>query len=205
MMNGFDLAVLVLLLLAFFDGYRRGAIRMLAGLATVVLAAIFGGKLAEKMLPQLQKLLDCSTEAANVLSYVAAFLAIAFVLGLVGRAVQKLFESVNLSFVNRILGSVISMGTAAVVLSILLNLLLIFDSGQKIIKPALKEKSFFYERIRAVIPAAVPYFDRKAWEEYVPEKYRRQIENFEEEERGSEKGNPIDSSFQKRHFETGSV
>ena len=205
MLNWFDLIVLTLLLIAFVNGYRKGLVMMLAGLATVILAAIFGGKLAVRILPELQKLFDMSPQLANVLSYVAAFLAIAVVLGLVAALVQKIFETVNLNFVNRLLGSVVSVATTTIVLSILLNLVLMLDSGERMIKPDVKEKSFFYERIQAVVPAIVPYLDKKMWEEFVPEKYRKQIESYDGEQLVPGTGNPIDSAFQRKYFETDSI
>ena len=205
MLNWFDLIVLILLLIAFVNGYRKGLVMMLAGLATVILAAIFGGKLAVRILPELQKLFDMSPQLANVLSYVAAFLAIAVVLGLVAALVQKIFETVNLNFVNRLLGSVVSVATTTIVLSILLNLVLMLDSGERMIKPDVKEKSFFYERIQAVVPAIVPYLDKKMWEEFVPEKYRKQIESYDGEQLVPGTGNPVDSAFQRKYFETDSI
>ncbi len=205
MLNWFDLIVLILLLIAFVNGYRKGLVMMLAGLATVILAAIFGGKLAVRILPELQKLFDMSPQLANVLSYVAAFLAIAVVLGLVAALVQKIFETVNLNFINRLLGSVVSVATTTIVLSILLNLVLMLDSGERMIKPDVKEKSFFYERIQAVVPAIVPYLDKKMWEEFVPEKYRKQIESYDGEQLVPGTGNPIDSAFQRKYFETDSI
>ncbi len=205
MLNWFDLIVLILLLIAFVNGYRKGLVMMLAGLVTVILAAIFGGKLAVRILPELQKLFDMSPQLANVLSYVAAFLAIAVVLGLVAALVQKIFETVNLNFVNRLLGSVVSVATTTIVLSILLNLVLMLDSGERMIKPDVKEKSFFYERIQAVVPAIVPYLDKKMWEEFVPEKYRKQIESYDGEQLVPGTGNPIDSAFQRKYFETDSI
>ena len=205
MLNWFDLIVLILLLIAFVNGYRKGLVMMLAGLATVILAAIFGGKLAVRILPELQKLFDMSPQLANVLSYVATFLAIAVVLGLVAALVQKIFETVNLNFVNRLLGSVVSVATTTIVLSILLNLVLMLDSGERMIKPDVKEKSFFYERIQAVVPAIVPYLDKKMWDEFVPEKYRKQIESYDGEQLVPGTGNPIDSAFQRKSFETDSI
>ncbi|MEA5044379.1 MAG: CvpA family protein, partial [Petrimonas sp.] len=140
-----------------------------------------------------------SPQVATVLSYVAAFLAIGAVVSMIGFLVQKLFESVNLNFFNRILGSIVSIGTTVVVLSILLNLILMLDRKEKIIKSDIKQKSFFYERVRVAVPAIVPYLDKETWEEYVPEKYREQLEN------NIGTGQPIDSAFQKKYFETDSI
>ncbi|MEA5045027.1 MAG: CvpA family protein, partial [Petrimonas sp.] len=104
MLNWFDLLVLIFLIVAFINGYRKGLVSMLVGLATVVLAAVFAGKLADSLLPHIQKLFGSSPQVATVLSYVAAFLAIGAVVSMIGFLVQKLFESVNLNFFNRILG-----------------------------------------------------------------------------------------------------
>lgn len=205
MLNWFDLLVLIFLLIAFVNGYRKGLVMMLVGLATVILAAVFAGKLAVTVLPYLQKTFDFSPQVTHVLSYVAAFLAIAAVVSLIGFLVQKVFESVNLNFINRILGSVVSMGTTVVVLSILLNLILMLDGEEKIIKPNIKQKSFFYEKVRVAVPAIVPYLNKEVWEEFVPEKYRKQIENSGSINYDTENGQPIDSAFQKKYFETDSI
>lgn len=205
MLNWFDIVILVFLLIAFINGYRKGLVTMLVGLATVILAAVFGGKLAARVLPELQNLFDMSPQAANVLSYVAAFFLIAIVVSLAGKMVQKIFESVNLSFVNRLLGSVISLATAMVVCSILLNLVLMLDFNEKLIKPEVKKESFFYDRVRVVVPAIVPYLDKEIWEEYVPEKYRKQIEGSGNTNDISGNGQTIDSTFQKKHFDTDSI
>ena len=205
MLNGFDLIILIFLLVAFVNGYRKGLVMMLVGLATVILAAVFAGKLAVTVLPYLQKTFDISPQVTHVLSYVAAFLAIAAVVSLIGFLVQKVFESVNLNFINRILGGVVSMGTTVVVLSILLNLILMLDGEEKIIKPNIKQKSFFYEKVRVAVPAIVPYLNKEVWEEFVPEKYRKQIENSGSINYDTENGQPIDSAFQKKYFETDSI
>lgn len=205
MLNGFDLIILIFLLVAFVNGYRKGLVMMLVGLATVILAAVFAGKLAVTVLPYLQKTFDFSPQVTHVLSYVAAFLAIAAVVSLIGFLVQKVFESVNLNFINRILGGVVSMGTTVVVLSILLNLILMLDGEEKIIKPNIKQKSFFYEKVRVAVPAIVPYLNKEMWEEFVPEKYRKQIEDSGSINYDTENGQPIDSAFQKKHFETDSI
>ena len=205
MLNGFDLIILIFLLVAFVNGYRKGLVMMLVGLATVILAAVFAGKLAVTVLPYLQKTFDFSPQVTHVLSYVAAFLAIAAVVSLIGFLVQKVFESVNLNFINRILGGVVSMGTTVVVLSILLNLILMLDGEEKIIKPNIKQKSFFYEKVRVAVPAIVPYLTKEVWEEFVPEKYRKQIENSGSINYDTENGQPIDSAFQKKYFETDSI
>ncbi|SCD19422.1 Colicin V production protein [Proteiniphilum saccharofermentans] len=193
-MNWFDLTVGILLLIAFINGYRKGLIMQLVGLATIILAAVFGGRLAQTILPQINRIIDLSPEVARVLSFILAFVAIAVGLSLVGRLLQRFIDIVFLSFINRLLGAVIAAGTMMVFLSIILNLVLMLDLNQQVINKKTKEESFFFERVEAVVPAIVPYLQPQLWEEVIPEKYREEIEKKSEP--------AIDSTYQQRHFST---
>ena len=160
-MNWFDVLVGMLLLIAFINGYRKGLIMQLVGLATIVLAAIFGGRIAERIFPEIIRLIDISPASAKVLAFVLAFALIAILLSLIGRLIQKFVDVVMLSFINRLLGSVISMGTMMFFLSILLNLILVLDKKEVVINRKTKQESFFFERVEAVVPAVIPYMNKE--------------------------------------------
>lgn len=197
-MNWFDLTVLIILLIAAVNGYRKGLIAMLGGFAIIILAAIFGGKLAKTILPTINGWFDLTPNMAGVLSYIIAFLAIAIVISLLIKLMQSILQSININLLNRLLGLLVSLGSTMLIMSILLNLILMLDFKEKIIEPEIKQNSFFYERVQVVVPAIVPFLDRETWEEYVPKKYRDQIEKGSPYE-------PIDSHYQKKYFETDSI
>ncbi|MFA7494498.1 MAG: CvpA family protein [Proteiniphilum sp.] len=191
-MNWFDLTVGILLLIAFINGYRKGLIMQLVGLATIILAAIFGGRIALTILPEINRVTNLSPEMARVLAFILVFVAIAIVLSLIGRLIQRFIDIVLLSFVNRVLGAVIAAGTMMVFLSIILNLILMLDPNENVISKKIKEDSFFFKRVEAVVPAIVPYLQPQLWDEIIPEKYREEIEK--------KSGPAIDSTYQQRHF-----
>lgn len=200
-MNWFDLLVGILLLIAFINGYRKGLIMQLVGLATLVLAAIFGGRLAGRILPEITRLTELSPDAARVLSFVLAFALIAIVLSLIGRLIQKFIDVVFLSFINRMLGSVIAAGTMMLLLSIILNLVLMLDKNETVINGEIRKESFFFGRVEAVVPAIVPYMNKEFWEGYIPKNYREELERKSDSIYQSlPEGNRIDSTFQQRHF-----
>ena len=202
MTNWFDLTVGILLLLAVINGYRKGLIMQLVGLAILVLSAIFGGRVAEMILPHLTGWIDLSPEAARVLSFLLAFAAIAIALTLVGKLIQRFFDLVLLSFLNRLIGAVIAAGTMMLFLSILLNLLLLLDRNETVISPQIKEESFFYSRVEAVVPAIVPHLNSRLWDEYVPKSYREEMEKKSDSLYQSlPEGQTVDSSYQKRYFD----
>lgn len=200
MMNWFDIAVIISLLVAFFTGYRKGLVMQLAGLFTIILAAIFGGKLAKIILPELQKIFDSmSPHVASVFSYIVAFAAIALTISIVAKLIQGLFVAVNLNFVNRILGSMVALASVMLIFSLLLNLALMLDSQERVIKREIKENSFFYKRVQVVGPSIVPYLNKETWEKYIPENYRKQMEE------STVSPTQIDSVFQKNNFKTDTI
>ena len=202
MMNWFDILIGILLLIALINGYRKGLIMQLVGLATIVMAAIFGGRLAERILPEITGLTNLSPEAARVLSFILAFALIAIVLSLIGRLLQKFIDVVLLSFFNRLMGAVIATGTMMLFLSIILNLVLMLDKNEVVIRKEIREDSFFFERVEAVVPAMIPYLNQEFWDEYVPEKYREEIEKKSDSiYQPLPGGERIDSTYQQRYFD----
>src|SRR5690554_2015424 len=202
MMNWFDILIGILLLIALINGYRKGLIMQLVGLATIVLASIFGGRLAERILPEITGLTNLSPEAARVLSFILAFALIAIVLSLIGRLLQKFIDVVLLSFFNRLMGAVIATGTMMLFLSIILNLVLMLDKNEVVIRKEIREDSFFFERVEAVVLAMIPYLNQEFWDEYVPEKYREEIEKKSDSiYQPLPGGERIDSTYQQRYFD----
>ncbi len=202
MMNWFDILISILLLIALVNGYRKGLIMQLVGLATIVLAAIFGGRLAESIFPEIIGMINLSPEAARVLSFIIAFVLIAIVLSIVGRLLQKFIDVVLLSFFNRLLGAVIAVGTMMLFLSIILNLVLMLDKKEVVIKKEIREESFFFERVEAVVPAIIPHLNQEFWNEYVPENYREEIEKKSDSIFQPLPGSDlIDSTYQQRYFD----
>jgi membrane protein required for colicin V production len=168
-MNWFDITIGIFLLLAFINGYRKGLIMQLIGLAGILLAIIFGGKFASVILPHLDRTFDWSPQVLHVLSYALAFVAIALVASLAGQIIERIINIIFLSFFNRILGGVTGVAIAMIVFSLLLNLLLVFDKDEQIIGARIRNNSFFFERIEAVVPTIAPYLNKELWDEYIPE------------------------------------
>lgn len=172
MLNWFDIVVAISLIIAFFNGWQKGLVMQLVNLAGLVIAIVFAGQLAKKIVPWVLDIADISPNAATVAAYILAFAAIMLAATLVGSAVQRFIEVVHINFLNRLLGAVVAAGIALVMLSLVLNLVLMVDTHERIITAKLKKQSYFYEKVRMVVPLIVPYLNQETWEKYIPEKYR---------------------------------
>ena len=107
-MTGFDIAVIVVVLLSALLGLWRGVIRevfaLAAWIAAIVCMFLFGSRVAQ-MLPMLQ----LSAETAwlrSLAGYALVFVGVFLLLSVIGFAFSKLVKAVGLSFVDRALGMV---------------------------------------------------------------------------------------------------
>ena len=123
-MTGFDIAVIVVVVLSALLGLWRGVIRevfaLAAWIAAVVCMFLFGGRAAQ-MLPMLQ----LSAETAwlrSLAGHALVFLTVFVVLSVIGFVFSKLVKAVGLSFVDRALGMVFGVlrGALIVVLLVLM-------------------------------------------------------------------------------------
>ena len=175
-MDTFDLIVLIVLAIAFVAGYRKGMVMQLVSLAGLMIALIFAGYIAKNILPLIvENVHGIAPNVASALSYVFAFIAIMAAAHFLGRAIEKLIDIVHLSFFNKTIGGIISLGISMTFLSLLLNLVLMLDTNENIIRPDTKTNSFFFERVRVVVPAIVPYLNQEVWMQYIPDTYQKQL------------------------------
>ena len=178
-MNWLDIVIAFFLLIAFFEGYRKGLIMQLVVLAGVLIAVIFSGKLANVIQPMLERITDFTPETLQVASYILAFIAIAIVAVMVGRLVETIIDVIFLGFFNRLLGGVVAMATTLIVFNLAINLLLILDTDNQIFSERTKSDSFFFNRVESIVPAIVPHLNRELWERHFPEIEEREERDFE--------------------------
>ena len=188
-MSWFDIIVFLVLLGAFIKGMRKGLAMQIAGLAAIVIGAIFAGKAANIILPYLLEIINISSNVAVMLSYAIAFIIIVVGIKIIGRMLHNLFEALYISFLNKILGAALGVVSASLVLSILVNLAVILDTEQDIITERIKTETFFYSKIQKVAPIIVPYLKEEIWEKHIQERIQKDDEKYVNEE-----SNPISRS-----------
>ena len=179
-MSWFDIIVLLVLLGSFVRGMKKGLTMQLAGLAAIIIGAIFAGKVAHILLPFLLKSINISANVIGVISYILAFTIIVFGIKFIGKMIHSLFEALHISFLNKIMGAVVGVISASVVLSILINLAVMLDPEEEVITSELKSDTFFYSKIQQVIPNIVPYLKKDIWDKYIPEQLKKEDEERKE-------------------------
>lgn len=180
----FDIIILLILVGAFINGMQKGLTMQLADFVSILLAAIFAGKVAGVILPHLLKAIHISESIARVVSYVLSFIIIVFAIRFIGKMFHTLIVALHMGFINKILGAALSVISASLVLSILINLMIILDPEETILANEIKTDTFFYSKIQVAAPIIVPFLKEEVWDKHIQEKIN-QLED---------KGNKQDNS-----------
>lgn len=156
-MNWFDLVVVIIAGLALVKGFFSGFIMQAATLAGIILGAIFAGKLAAFIAPEMISLIDGSPHIIGPLSYIIAFVIILVILFFAGKLIESFADALQLSALNRLAGALFSCAKWIILFSIALNLLAEFDQDKKIIQEDIRKESYTYPLVSEVAKTVIPY------------------------------------------------
>ncbi len=151
-MNSLDLLLLIPITLGFIFGLFKGLIKELTSLVAILLG-IYGAKL---FAPLVSKVLinkfDFSPTIAHPIAYVILFIGIGIGLLLLANVLDKIFGSLSLGGLNKILGGIFGGLKYALIVSVLLNVFDALDSRFSLIKHQTKESSIGYKPLMGFGP-----------------------------------------------------
>ncbi len=152
----FDIIILVVLALALFQGFRRGLIIEVMGLASIIIA----GYAAYYLTSGVAELLEWDFDYATQLTFVLVFLAFLFGVVIVARIITKILKVVGLGIINQIGGAAVAMLKYLVVLAILLSFFIPLNKSVGLMSKEDIDKSALYEPMEKVSAALFPYFNK---------------------------------------------
>jgi membrane protein required for colicin V production len=127
-MNYFDIIIAVVLVWAFYSGYKKGAIYMLISFIAIIVgvyAAVFFSYL---LVGKIGEFIHTDPEKLKVISYILTFVIVFGFLHLIGKILDKFLQAIALGFVNRLIGGGISVAMKILILALVLWM---FDQGNK--------------------------------------------------------------------------
>lgn len=166
-MSWLDIIILLPLLIGLVRGLMRGLISEMTSIVAIVLGFL-GAKLWSAIVAAwlLQQFAWPET-VCIVVAYAVLFLGIALILNIFARLLSKLFQKIQLGWLNRLLGGVFGTAKWGIVIIAIVLCLHTLDKQFQFISSELKQKSVVYSSI-------TPYAEQ-AWE-----KIKTQVEENKE-------------------------
>lgn len=158
-MNVLDIILLVCLVPAAIEGFRKGLVSQVVSLLSIFLGAWlsfrFSGLVSTWIMPYLA---DASPALVQVIAFILIMLVAAAVLYLIGKAIKSLLKVVLLGGVDKLLGTVLALVKAGLVIGLLIILFNTVNTKFGLVKPEVLESSVLYGPIKDIAYAVFPYF-----------------------------------------------
>ncbi|MDR3219361.1 MAG: CvpA family protein [Dysgonamonadaceae bacterium] len=160
-MSWLDIVITICVAAGVVKGFFDGIVKQLISLVALVLAVLLSGSLAAWLRnfvhTHFQTGDSLSQGVASALYYIAAFIIILSLFALLARLVDKIINYTPAEALNRILGALSGAFLWIISLSILLNVLAVFDTNSRVISPEAQTKSKLYGIVREALPVIYPH------------------------------------------------
>ncbi|MCG2417453.1 CvpA family protein [Aequorivita sp. F47161] len=154
-MNTIDIVIGIILIIAFFMGFRKGILRSLASLIGLV-AGVYGAMFfSDYARVYIEKWFDWSEDLTNIASFLITFFIIMFLFALLGRILTKVADFAMMGIFNKIFGGVFNALKFAFILSVVF-MFVNASEDYRILSPEQRDDSILYTPVAAIAPAILP-------------------------------------------------
>ncbi|MEZ4857467.1 MAG: CvpA family protein [Flavobacteriaceae bacterium] len=155
-MNTVDIVLGIILLLAFYWGFKKGLLVTLTSLIGLI-AGVYGAVyFSDYVGAYLAHWFDWSPQTTKWASFAVTFLLIVLVLNVLGKFLTKIADFTSLGLLNKLLGGLFSTLQYGFIISVVF---LFFNSSNLmgyVISEEKKEGSFLYKHIETIAPWVMP-------------------------------------------------
>lgn len=154
-MNTIDIVVGIILIIAFFMGFRKGLLRSLASLIGLVLGVYGAMFFSGYVKVYLERWFNWSVDLTNIASFLITFILIMIVFTILGSLLTKVVNFAMLGIFNKLFGGVFNALKFAFVISVIF-MFVNASENYRILSPQERQESMLYEPIASIAPALLP-------------------------------------------------
>ncbi|MDR2774232.1 MAG: CvpA family protein [Tannerella sp.] len=155
-MNWLDIVILFIAGAGLLKGLYDGVIKQVASLVAMIIGIYLCNGSAEWVRGYLAKLEWIPPHMAVMTSYILGFILVVGIIVLVGIVVHRIVSVTPLSIFNHIAGGLLGLLMMILCISLMLNVIEMFDRNSVILSHGLKVESHFYFFIKDIIPTFFP-------------------------------------------------
>lgn len=147
--NWVDLIIIAVLVVGLTEGFVKGIVKQLFGIAGLFLGLIMGKLFCAPVAEFLQNCINMSDRTAVVVAFILILLVVPLACTIVGHLLSGLVKAVQLGFIDRVLGGVLGFLKYLIILGLVFQLFELTGLDAKINDvPEGKNSSRFYEPVR---------------------------------------------------------
>jgi len=158
-MNYIDIIIVILLIFAGINGFRKGFVVELASLVALVLGIWGAFEFSDIATGFLVDHFNFHSKHLKLVSFILTFVVIVILVHIIGSVVNKMVETVMLGLVNRLAGIVFGILKSLLFLSVFLVIFDRIDNDVTLISKEKKAESKLYKPVRNFVPGIFPFVE----------------------------------------------
>lgn len=155
-MNYFDILFVIPLLWGAYKGFTKGFVLEIASIIALGLGVWGGLKFSYLSAEYLSKAFDIAENIMPLISFSTTFILIVIVVFSLAKIIDGTIKKAALGIVNRLIGLVFGCLKFAFILSIILNIVNVFNKEIEFITSEKKEDSLLYKPIEKISQLLIP-------------------------------------------------
>jgi membrane protein required for colicin V production len=152
-MNWLDIIIILLLLVAVWEGWREGMVTQILGLAALGLGIFLGWRYGG----EIGAWLGMENVMAHVVGFFVVLAAVVLLIILIGRMTRGLFRVVGLRAFDNLLGVLFSALKMVLFVGLVMLLFEVMDPAGSVIPEDIKESSVMYGIVDGVCDVVFPF------------------------------------------------
>lgn len=158
-MNGIDIAIILLLLIGIWRGFKKGFVIAIFTFLALFLGLYAGIHFSDYLVVQFSGDEPDPESYLPTIAFVVCFLAVGAMVYFGGKAFEKVVKVVQLSLLNKLAGAFLGLFKAVLICGALIVLLNSFDERNDFISDKTKQESFLYYPVSDVLTFCIPAFE----------------------------------------------
>ncbi len=167
-MNYFDIIFAIPLVWITYKGFSKGLVIELASLIALLLGIYVSIHFSYYTQDILTDKLNVESKYISLISFVATFAIVIVVVFLLGKALEKVINLLQLGVINKLIGALFGFFKAAFILSVLIFLLNKIDEEQNLVSKETRDSSFLFNPISSIAPAVFPKLKMSELNKMIP-------------------------------------
>ena len=169
-MNYLDIIIAIILFLFGLKGLRKGLIIEVVTLLAFVVGIYGAMHFSDFTAQHLVEFIEVSPKYLDTIAFVLTFILLVVIVNVIGQAVSKMIQALNLGFFDRIGGFVVGVAKGVLLCSLLV---LVLNNLQLmgLVKEEVKQESKLYPYVEQTVPYLYKGFDlvKETIKEHLPE------------------------------------
>ncbi len=156
-MNLLDIILGVIFIMAFVRGMKKGLFVTLASLAGLVLGIYCAVYFSDYAAGYIYQWFDWSEQTTNLVALVITFMAVVYLVSILGKFLTKMMDFAFLGIFNKLLGGVCNTLILAFIISVIFMFFNSWNPTSYVISEEKKENSYLYYPVASLAPMVLPF------------------------------------------------